>query len=339
MRIFAYSLVMSLLGAAAAHAQTFDVNAAKKHFDAAQDAFAKKHFKVAAGEFQAAYDITKDPVVLYNVGEAWQKGGDGKKAVAAYKAYLKAQPNAQDAKDVHARIKMITAKRFKIASMSAPGDVPTAAPPKEAAAVMPFPSDTKVMPFPSETPPAAEEKKTLTPSFGEEKATMAPSFGEEKPGAKAEAEGKAPPPSIVAPPPPEAAPPGLVEERPVSKMRVAAWVGVATTVAVLTAGAIFALAAESRGDEISRRFTFVDANGQPRKFDASAQSDYHNLKDEGELYNALGIGFFAAAGALAVVTTVLFVVDAKRAHETQHAWHVAPGFSRDGAALAAGWSF
>ena len=46
-------------------------------------------------------------------------------------------------------------------------------------------------------------------------------------------------------------------------MRIAAWVGVATTVAVLTAGAIFGLAAQSRADEITRRETFVDNNGQP----------------------------------------------------------------------------
>jgi hypothetical protein len=94
-------------------------------------------------------------------------------------------------------------------------------------------------------------------------------------------------------------------------MRIAAWAGVATTIAVLTAGAIFGLAAQSRSDEISRRLSFVDATGQPHEFDATAQSDFKTLKDEGNLYNGLAIGFYSGAGALAVVTAVLFAVDAK----------------------------
>ena len=53
-----------------------------------------------------------------------------------------------------------------------------------------------------------------------------------------------------------------------TKLRVAAWIGVAATLAVLTAGAIFGLSAESRADEINRRLSFVDMNNQPHKFDA-----------------------------------------------------------------------
>ena len=49
-------------------AQDFD--AAGKHFSAAQEAFGAKHFKTAAAEFEAAYGITKDPVLLYNVAES-----------------------------------------------------------------------------------------------------------------------------------------------------------------------------------------------------------------------------------------------------------------------------
>jgi hypothetical protein len=340
MRIVSFSLVALLALASAAHAQDFQ--AAAKHFADAQAAFGRKHFHVAATEFQAAYDITKDPVLLYNIGEAWQKAGEGKKAVASYKAYLKAQPTAQDRADVQNRVKMITAKKYKIANQSAPGDVPApqvaAAPakPKEAATMMPFPSDTKesatTMPFPSDTKP--DEKATMAPSFDDKPApppaTLEPPSLKAPPPARAEA-----PPGAVEP-----APAGLVDEGPVSKMRVAAWVCVAATVAVLTAGAIFSLAAQSRGDEISRRFTFVDASGQPRKFDASAQSDYQNLKDEGQLYDALGIGFFAGAGALAVVTTVLFAVDAHRvAVEKKRSVSIAPSIGPGRAGVAASWSF
>jgi hypothetical protein len=350
MRIFAIALVAAALGVAAtARAQDFD--AAQKYFRSAQEAFGKHQYRTAAVEFQAAYDITKDPVLLYNVGEAWQKGGEGRKAVASYKAYLKASPTAQDRADVQARIKMIESKKFKIASQSAPGDVApgTTTPPPVAAAAAPPPAPAAtakpdvMQPSFDTPPPAAAPAK---PAPAPEDRPMAPSFDSAPPAPAAAAPAPAAPTPAAAPPAPpppvETAappPPGVVEEGPVSRLRVAAWVGVAATVAVLTAGAIFGLAAQSRGDEISRRFTFVDSTGQPRKFDASAQSDYQNLKDEGNLYNGLAIGFFAGAGALAVVTTVLFIVDAKRPAPTQHALRLMPTLGPRAAGLSAGWSF
>jgi hypothetical protein len=136
---------------------------------------------------------------------------------------------------------------------------------------------------------------------------------------------------------------GFLDESRPSKLRVGAWIGVAATVAVLTTAAILGLAAQSRADEISRRFEFVDSNGQPKQFDASQQSEYRNLKNEGELYNDVAIGFFAGAGALAVVTTVLFAVDYTHGKKVQHAQltrpRLLPVASKSGAGLAAEWRF
>ncbi|MCA1663358.1 MAG: hypothetical protein LC659_03660, partial [Myxococcales bacterium] len=88
--------IVALTVGMSATAMAQDFEAAGKHFSAAQEAFGAKHFKTAAAEFEAAYGITKDPVLLYNVAESYEKGGDGHKAVANYKAYLKEQPAAQD---------------------------------------------------------------------------------------------------------------------------------------------------------------------------------------------------------------------------------------------------
>jgi hypothetical protein len=107
---------------------------------------------------------------------------------------------------------------------------------------------------------------------------------------------------------------------------------------VLTAGAIFALSAQARADEITRRLNFVDANGQPATFGAMAQSDYQNYKSDGQLYNGLAIGFFAGAGALAAATIALFVVDYKRP-AVKRAWNLAPSFGDKHAGLSLGWSF
>jgi hypothetical protein len=114
---------------------------------------------------------------------------------------------------------------------------------------------------------------------------------------------------------------------------------VAATVATLAAGGIFGLSAQARADEISRKFSFVDANGQPRPFDSTAQSDYKNTRDEGLLYNDLAISFFSLSGALAVVTVVLFVVDYKKPQAPRRAWRFEPTVGKSSAGVNLGWSF
>src|SRR5437763_9896331 len=121
--------IVALTVGMSAPAMAQDFEAAGKHFSAAQEAFGATPFKTAAVEFEAAYGITKDPVLLYNVAESYEKAGDGKKAVASYKAYLREQPQAADKAEVQKRIKAIDAKGGKLANQSAPGDnPPTTAP-------------------------------------------------------------------------------------------------------------------------------------------------------------------------------------------------------------------
>jgi tetratricopeptide (TPR) repeat protein len=332
MRTVAIALAALVMIAATARAQDFAE--AGKHFTAAKSAFDEKHFKVAALEFESAFKLAKDPVLLYNIGESWEKAGQGRKAVDAYKSYLKAQPKAQDRADVQKRVKAITAKKFKIASQSAPGDEPkplmaqVAPPPLPPPPPPPQPNE--LAPPPNEPPPPIAEKATMTPDFLK---NPPPQPSEPPPS-------EPPPPAAVAKPMAAPPAPDFIDSGKPSKMRVAAWIGVATTVAVLTAGAIFGLAAQSRADEITRRETFIDTNGQPSVFDANAQADYQNLKDEGHLYNGLAIGFFAAAGATAIATTVLFVLD-WRAHRThrESPLSVAPVVDKRMGGLSLTWSF
>lgn len=322
MRTLALSLFSLILLLPAARAQDFEK--AGKFFAAAQESFGKKHYTSAATLFQGAYDITKDPILLYNIGESWEKAGEAKKATSAYDAYLKAQPKAADRADVLKRVKAIKSKKQKLPNQSDPGDNPKAA----LAALEPPPTP----PAPPTPPPAPPEPAAPPPQAKTE--LVKPTFEE--------------PPKPAPAPPPEALPAkespqlSIIDDKPASKMRVTAWVGVAVTVAVLTAGAILSLAAQSRADEISRRFKFVDSMGQPKVFDATQQNDYNNLKDEGELYNNLGIGFFSAAGAAAIVTTVLFAVDYVREKDRPKKLsrlRLGPTFDKNGAGVAAGWSF
>lgn len=84
-----------------------DFAAAGQRFATAQEAFAKGEYARAAREFQAAYDITQDASLLANIGESWQRAGDNGRALTAYRAYLKAQPDASDRAEIEKRIKAL----------------------------------------------------------------------------------------------------------------------------------------------------------------------------------------------------------------------------------------
>lgn len=275
-------LAFALLVPNAALAQDYD--RAGKHFAAGQERFAAKRFHTAALHFQAAYDITKDPVLLFNVGEAWQNAGEGNKASASYNAYLLQRPDAPDRGDVE--------KRAALIGKSPPGDQSVATDKPEAEAII----ASGAPPGLPNTDPASPADRGITPT------TSTPTTLTDPPAPK-----PADPPGMQV---------GLLDDRPAGKLRIAAWCTVASTIALLTTGAILGLAAQSRSDEVNRRLAFVNTSGQPSTFDASAQSDFKNLQNEGKLYNGLAIGFYTAAAAMAVTTTVLFVVDWKK-HSAQ----------------------
>ena len=97
-----------------------DYAAAGRHFAAAQDAFAQGNYKEAAQQYQASYDITQDPALLFNIGESWQRAGDLGRARDSYQAYLKAQPSAADRAEVEQRLKAIEAAAPPAPAVTAP---------------------------------------------------------------------------------------------------------------------------------------------------------------------------------------------------------------------------
>src|SRR5205823_3725956 len=66
-------------------------------------------------------------------------------------------------------------------------------------------------------------------------------------------------------------------EAAVSPYRTAAWTGVAVTVAVLTAGAVLGLAAQSRADEIERRGGLINMGQQPAVYDDTQRDAWNAL--------------------------------------------------------------
>lgn len=279
-RLLASLCISAALYAGPAAAQDFA--AAGEHFAAAQEAFAKQDFTRAATEYQATYNITKDPALLYNIGESWQRAGDGPKAVAAYRSYLKDQPTATDRAEAERRIASIEAA---LSGKPAPEAAQPGAAPKtgETPAI-----ETTDKP-PESVPGAATGK---TPEAGQ-------------PGERTK------PPEAAKPEPakPEASAVTITpKEEPPTRLRTAGWIHIASAVALATAGAIVGLGAQSRADELRRRTTLLIGD-QPPVYDADQRDAYETLQRDGRAYNTASIVLLSVGGAAAVTGGALLIAD------------------------------
>jgi tetratricopeptide (TPR) repeat protein len=70
--------------------------AAKQFYEAGMLLYDRGEFLDAAKEFERAFGESPLPDLLYNIGQAYDKGGERKKAVEAYRKYAAASPGAKD---------------------------------------------------------------------------------------------------------------------------------------------------------------------------------------------------------------------------------------------------
>jgi tetratricopeptide (TPR) repeat protein len=61
-------------------------------------------FADAAAEYEQAYQAKDDPALLFNIGQAYRFDGQNKKALLAYKQYLRKLPNAGNRSEVEKHI-------------------------------------------------------------------------------------------------------------------------------------------------------------------------------------------------------------------------------------------
>jgi tetratricopeptide (TPR) repeat protein len=89
MRVVGISICAAVLTAATALAQPApDVARAKTLYDAAQVAMTESRYADAIRDYNAAFEITKDAVLLFKLGTAYQKSGQCELALTYYRRYL-----------------------------------------------------------------------------------------------------------------------------------------------------------------------------------------------------------------------------------------------------------
>jgi hypothetical protein len=86
-----------------------DLNAAKAEFEEGQDFFKRGQYAEAVAKFQSAYSKKPFGPFLFNTGAAFEMAGKYAEAVEYYSKYLEKEPDAQEAKDVTARIEALKA--------------------------------------------------------------------------------------------------------------------------------------------------------------------------------------------------------------------------------------
>ena len=72
----------------------------------------QKKWSEAVPEFQAAIATKPEPKLYYELGNAQENKGDTKGAIETYKLYLKASPDAADAGEIEARIKVLSGEHM-----------------------------------------------------------------------------------------------------------------------------------------------------------------------------------------------------------------------------------
>ncbi|MBX3128531.1 MAG: tetratricopeptide repeat protein [Polyangiaceae bacterium] len=98
-----FLLGFSTAGLAAAEPQA----EALKLFEESADRYREGKFDDAAALLERAYALHPEPVLLYNLGRAYEGLGESEKAIDAYKRYLEGTPDAKDRGALERRIETL----------------------------------------------------------------------------------------------------------------------------------------------------------------------------------------------------------------------------------------
>jgi tetratricopeptide (TPR) repeat protein len=282
------STLVALAGAPVALAQNApDFEAAKQHYFAAKEAARHSDWAAAVKEYQAAYDITKDPTLWKQIGQAHEYNGERKEAIEAYHRYLAEAKNPSDSSEILAHVTELEAPAKAVGQ--APASVPASAP---ASAPAPTPAPA---PAPASVPAPAPEPHGAPPVLN----------------------------GVDVPPAP---PPDFLSEGG-SWQRTAGWVSVGVGAVALVTASVFATSALSRKDDVQRLTDYIDpTTGQPKQFTGTVKDDYNSKIDEGKKLNTYAAIAFAGAGVAAGAAVLFFILDHNAERKDSAASiYVAPG--------------
>jgi hypothetical protein len=110
------------------------------HYERATRAYDLNKYQEAIDEYQKVYEIDGDPVMLYNIGQAYRLNDQPQESIHFYRRYLQRSPEARNREDVNRKIvnleKLIEERRKAAAAVTPP---PPATPAPETKVETPAP--------------------------------------------------------------------------------------------------------------------------------------------------------------------------------------------------------
>ena len=95
-----------------------------QHYQQATRAYDLGKYQEAIDEYQKVYEIDGDPVMLYNIGQAYRLNDQPQESIHFYRRYLQRSPEARNRDDVERKIasqeKLIEERRKAAAAVSPP---------------------------------------------------------------------------------------------------------------------------------------------------------------------------------------------------------------------------
>jgi tetratricopeptide (TPR) repeat protein len=162
-RVFLRALVTTLAIAWASGADAAQLSQAQKdevklHYQRATRAYDLQKYQEAIEEYQKAYEISGDPPMLYNIGQAYRLADQPGEAVRYYRRFLQRMPNARNREDVERKIadqeKLIEERRKAAAAVAPPPPPP----------VTKSPPIVEIKPPPPEPPPPPPPPPPVVPA-------------------------------------------------------------------------------------------------------------------------------------------------------------------------------
>src|SRR5579863_6481584 len=154
-----FSMILLALGTKEARAQ---LTAQQKqeihtHYQQATRAYDLGKYQESIDEYQKVYEIDGDPVMLYNIGQAYRLNDQPQESIHFYRRYLQRSPEARNRDDVERKIaaleKLIEDRRKAAAAVSPPPPKIEPPPPSKLEQPLPPPPPPVVVAPPPPPPP------------------------------------------------------------------------------------------------------------------------------------------------------------------------------------------
>lgn len=134
------------------------------HYQQATRAYDLGKYQEAVDEYQKVYEIDGDPVMLYNIAQAYRLNDQPQESIHFYRRYLQRSPEARNKEDVERKItameKLIEERRKAAALVAPPPPKPETKPVAVPEPVLPPPVTTPVVVAPPPPPPPPQRSTT-----------------------------------------------------------------------------------------------------------------------------------------------------------------------------------